>query len=31
LFRRFGNAYDEYRESVPFLIPRRKKLQALTE
>jgi protein-S-isoprenylcysteine O-methyltransferase Ste14 len=28
LFRRFGNTYDEYRESVPFLIPRRRKTRA---
>lgn len=27
LYRRFGNAYDEYRNSVPFLIPRPKKPQ----
>lgn len=28
LLRRFGNSYEEYRESVSFIIPRRKKKPA---
>ncbi|MFX0168204.1 MAG: methyltransferase family protein [Candidatus Hodarchaeota archaeon] len=31
LLRRFGNNYDEYRESVPFIIPWRKKRLASRE
>jgi len=31
LLRRFGNSYEEYRESVSFLIPRRKKKVASKE